>query len=610
MKKALREDLDRLFHGERLTSDVAQQITNALRASHRFRRAGRTGSITQISSLASSLPSVQELYKKPKILATLHAWIAVSDPSLFMSSLLQYLLCARSLIQLSSFKDQTKKWLDELDSGHAKGVYLITEIGESSSHIKVQTEARYDETRREFVLSTPNRKATKFSSVHPRGGPQIAVAFARLIHKNKDRGVFGFVVPLTDAHGPMPGVEISDAISVPALPLGYAMVRFKDVHVPYADWLASEASIDQETGTFHDPDDMSKDARLAHSMSAGNAIFGIIPSAMAAVARSSATTALKYSSRRKSNSRLKPGVPVISYRPQQVALLGSLAESMALSCAARSAEDLWETTLDNKASVTKGNMTFVPWLGINQVLSVYKVLSTEGALRVTRNCQQHEGLHGMLEANRIASHHGLAQAFTVAGGDNRLTFLDIGRTKVDSEPGPPPPAPDVSPYDPRWWPATTLLHEHLRCEQVRAALKKRQRGDLDQLTVWNPLLDDAIALGRAHTDNLTARCFYQALDNIVTPDLSSVMRKLAALYGVVQAKRLSGELLAAGAIEVQTVRALSSYADTLCEQLMSHLPVLCELSGLPDELTMSPATAKDYATALTSKYPWIAGGLP
>lgn len=137
----------------------------------------------------------------------------------------------------------------------------------------------------------------------------------------------------------MPGVSISSPITLDALPLPYAAVRFQHLRLPYRSWLRDGATLAAD-GTLHDPVG-GPQARLRRTLGVGQALWATLPSAMAALAARSAVLSWRFSATRRSHGTLAPGAPVLAYRTQQHAVIGALAEAFALRRAAQAALGCW-----------------------------------------------------------------------------------------------------------------------------------------------------------------------------------------------------------------------------------------------------------------------------
>ncbi|ARF53898.1 acyl-CoA dehydrogenase family protein [Streptomyces gilvosporeus] len=565
----------------------------ALRVHRRLRR------------IAQSLPPVAELFRDPEQLAVLSECVALTDPPLYMAVLSHYALCLGSIVTLAGDPARLGRQGEALASARAKGVFLVTEIGDASSHLGIRTTARFEPESGEFVLRTPDARAAKFSAVGSPRTPQTAVVCARVVTDGTDRGVFSFVVDLSDESGPLPGVEISRSLEVPALPLDYALVRFHGVRLRPEQWLCDGARIAAD-GAFHDPLG-SPDARLQRTLCVGQILWATLPSAMAAMARESSVQALRFSARRRAHGRLAPGAKVLDCRTQQHALLGCLAESFALTCAGRTAREIWtrsRTTPGGAPGAQRTNgMAFAPWTAVDRPLAVLKALSVRGTARVAAECQHRCGLAGFLHPNMLGGYHGFAHAFESAGGDSQLILLDAGRAlaqEAGRANGTGAPPPDVPVDHPGWWLATARAQETRLTDALHQALGRRTQTGATGLELWNPLLDAARGLGEAYGNRLMAEAVTGVLEAVHDPGLLAVLRPLAALYGAVEARRLSGPLQATGVLDAATVRTLPAVLDALCDRLLPHLPLLEDAMGAPSGAVSAPLGADDYAAALTA----------
>ncbi|MEV0372904.1 acyl-CoA dehydrogenase [Streptomyces sp. NPDC050636] len=570
------------------------------RPTHRIHR--------RLRRLAQTLPPVRELFRDPQQLALLSECVAVADPPLYMAVLSHYTLCLGSIVSLTDDPTRLGRQWESLESARSKGVFMVTEIGDASSHLGIRTTAEFDPYTREFVLSTPDARAAKFSSVgaaRSPWAPQTAVVCARVLAGGVDRGVFSFVVDLSDEHGPAPGVEISSGIGLSALPLDYALVRFKGVRLGYEQWLRDRAHID-ERGMFHDPLG-TPDARLRRTLCVGQALWATLPSALAAMARESSVQALRFSAHRRAHGRLAPGSRVLAYRNQQHALLGCLAESFALTCAGRTAREIWTRSLATAGSHTPmagrpDGMAFTPWTAVDRPLAALKALVARSTARIAAECQHRCGVAGFLHPNRLAGYHGFAHAFESAGGDSQLILLDTGRAlaeEADGVRGGTALPPDVPVDHPAWWLATARTQESRLAGELRRALDERTQAGLTGLELWNPLLAAAAELGESYASRLVAESVAGAIAAVSDPELLAVLRPLAALHGAVEARRLSGRLMATGVLSPSAARALPSVMDGLCDRLMPHLPLLDAVMSAPHGAAPVPLGASDYAAALT-----------
>ena len=76
----------------------------------------------------------------------------------------------------------------------------------------LETTATLDKETDEFVIHTPNIKATKFWPGALGTVSTHAIVFARLIIDEYDNGVQPFIVPIRslEDHKPLPGIKVGD----------------------------------------------------------------------------------------------------------------------------------------------------------------------------------------------------------------------------------------------------------------------------------------------------------------------------------------------------------------------------------------------------------------
>ncbi|MFD7019106.1 acyl-CoA dehydrogenase [Streptomyces sp. NPDC059928] len=575
---------------------------------------GRDARLTaRLRRLTRALPPARELFRSPAQLAALIAWSAAAEPALCMTVINHSVLGLGSLISLAPEHGPLRAQFESLETARAKCSYLVTEIGQSNSHLATRTVAEFDVQTREFILTTPDQGAVKFSSTAAHGIPRVGVALARLTVEGKDCGVFPFLVELSDASGPLPGVRMTGPVELGALPLDYAYVCFTGVRLPWEHWLRDDATI-SEDGAFHDPLG-SADRRLARTLCVGQALWATLPAAAAALARQAGVGAVRYARRRRTQGRLAPGTPLLDYRSQQHAVLGAMADAFALTCAAAGALELWAASRSpQRQSTSDGTdlMGFAPWSAVSRPLSAYKAHSIREAARITALCQRHCGFAGFLDSNRLTSYRGFLDAFEPAGGDSQLICYDLGRALADEATA--PSSDDVAPLpslqDPRWWPM--LLRRHTqelarRLTTRRDAFAAAGHHAKDSFAVWNPLLDEAAELGSAHAALLAADDVTRTLSAITDPETRSRLEPLAALHGALAARRHVGSLLAAGTLAPTVLDELPQVTDLLCDAVLPHLRWLEDAFALPSDVVRAPLGAEDYGQALAQTLTWKHG---
>lgn len=570
----------------------------------------------RLRRLAAVLPPAAEVYRDARLLAAVSEAVAVADPALYQTFLSHYVLCVGSVVDLGRAPVAATAGTDdagvvdgsaELAHAHAKGSFMVTEIGDASSHLGTRTRATYDPSGRRFVLGTPDAHAAKFSSVAATGLPQKAVVLARVIVGERDHGVFSFLVDITGEDGtPCAGVHLSAPIALDAVPLPYGLVRFDRVYVPFDRWLNDGARLTDDGG-LHDPLG-SPDARLQRTLSCGRGLWATLPSALAGMSVRAAVLAWRYNSRRRSHGRLAPGSPVLVYRPQQHAIIGAFATAFTLRCAAESALAGWERIrARGDGAASTGSMAFAPWAAVDRSLALYKAHTTQTTARLIDQLQHRCGVSGFFALNRLPGYLGFARAFDNAGGDNTLTYVDAGRSLAQEGHGhegveiaAQSAALAADPVDARWWPAAVAALEQRLASRLHEQLARRAAEGAQGFDLWNPLLDQTRLLGAVHALRLAADAVAENAQRLWPALDRQAADALAALDGVLQARRIAGHLLANAVIEPTTALRLPEAADDLCDRLEPHLPGLAGLLDTGARLAPSPMEAPDYAAALAT----------
>ncbi|PRP79966.1 hypothetical protein PROFUN_05942 [Planoprotostelium fungivorum] len=232
-------------------------------------------------------------------------------------------------LKTQASEEQQKEWLGKAQRREILGTYAQTELGHGTFVRGLETTATYDVERKEFVLHSPTITSTKwwpgglgYTSTH-------AVVMARLIVKDKDYGVHGFITPLRslDDHRPLPGVILGDI----GPKFGYnandnGFLRLDQVRIPLKNMLARFSRL-HEDGTYEKP----PHAKLSY----GTMVFvrsNMILNGASALAKAS-TIAIRYSCVRE-QGMVQPKqageTKLMNYKSQQYRLLPLLSHAFAI----------------------------------------------------------------------------------------------------------------------------------------------------------------------------------------------------------------------------------------------------------------------------------------
>ncbi|MFE2104385.1 acyl-CoA dehydrogenase [Kitasatospora sp. NPDC059463] len=562
----------------------------------------------RLARLVRHLPASGIDSTDPAALLALAEWTAVVDPSLCIATVIHYALCIGTLAEFAHDDPTAVGYLRALESGGLAGAFMITEIGAGNSQLAVRTEAVFDPAAREFVLHTPDDGALKFTNAGISDRPKLGVVCARLVVGGADRGVFPFVLMLSDGAGPRPGVRMSSPAEIPLVPFDYALAGFDHVRLPYIAWLRDTARIDPD-GAFHDPLG-DPDLRLLRTLVGPENVWAMASVALAAVGRASAALALGHSVRRRTMARIAPESVLLNYRTQRRALFGALATSYVATCLANDAARDWSDRIRGRRSpgtAATAPMTWAPWAPANRALALAKAVAAWAAEETAAECRLRCGVAGELAVNRFQSYEGLGHVFNDAGGNNLLTLLDTARALVAApDIRHPPTAPDVaSPTDPRRWLFLARSLEYRLVAELSDAVAGEVARSRDSFDRWNPHLETAREAGRAHADRRALEAAVTTTAAVADPRARSLLHTLTAVHALRHQQRAAGRLIGEGLLETGHHRSTEDALNELCDTLADHTDALVEAFGYPPTATGAPlGHVGSYASALAGRLTW------
>lgn len=554
-----------------------------------------------MQTAAAVMPHGAELAARPALLDAHLDWAAVVDPSLFLASMLHHGMSLGSILSLGD-REAVRPHVEALGSLSAVGVYTVTELGHANSHLALGTEARFDPRTGEFVLTTPSGGARKvMGNAAAVGVPKLGVVYATLVAGGERRGVFGFVVPLTDGTRPAPGVRIVD-IDTPLLPLDYTLLAFDGARVPLSSWLSDGATMSPE-GAFTDvaasPDDRTVRAFRVLVTSWTSFVGGL-----AAVTRASAAIALRFSRQRVTRAKLTEGRVTLDTASQRRQLFGALASAYALTSLANHLRAV-RARGGPPPPTGAGATASTPWVTVNRAYSVGKAIAGSIAASATARCRLGCGALGALSINKIIRYEGLAQACQSAGGDNALVLLDAGRSLADSPFEAPPVTTPVTTdlRDPEALLALVRAREALARSALSAEVRDaRARGE-DEFSIWDARHAAARDLGTCHGTTAVVEAMMEHLDRGLSPASRALFGRITALFALEQIRGDLGGYAASGLLAPPDLRRIDALADALCAEIAPNLDDLLEAFGTsPDDLG-APIGKPGYADMLSPTEP-------
>lgn len=563
----------------------------------------------RLQHLLKQLPDVIHGFKQPEWLMAVATHAAINDPSLFMGCVIQQGLCIGTLLAFEQDHPHAARWRSELETGESLGVYALTEIGRSNSHMGPCLEAVFDADTRTFVLNTPNNAALKFANVGINNLNKLGVVFAELKVQDQRCGVFAFVLRLSDAQGPCPGIEMSSPAEIRAVPLDYGLLRFNQVRISFDDWLCDGAHID-EFNRFHDPLG-STDRRLIRSLFAPKNVWAMVGTGLSSVMLACATLALTHANRRTTQARIGNGTGLLDFRTQRRALFGCLATAYVMKCFANDSARLWIEGTVSQASLQTtgtGDVTWTPWAAISQTLALTKALCAPAAEAVATECRLRCGVAGALNLNRFADYEGMAKIYQDAGGNNRMILLDAAKVLIGqplTEPAHPASHATLDDVDYGLSMVRTLEYRLLK-EVADHVATHRDLGE-DDMQVWNSKLMVVARAGEAHAQRLAIESAVKAGSSLPPGLAKDLVNALCSLYVLGYLNQHAAWYMSEGLMDSTRYRALEEHLNRHSDFLAPHVVLLIDAFGQGEATRAAIASAEPYPDALAAKLQWAQG---
>ncbi|CAM6110746.1 unnamed protein product [Calypogeia fissa] len=323
--------------------------------------------------------------------------------------------------------EQQKIWLSKAYKMSIIGCYAQTELGHGSNVRGLETTATFDPNTDEFIIHSPTLTSTKW---WPGGLGQActhALVYARLITKNKDYGIHGFIVPVRslEDHKPLPGVTVGD-IGVKFGNGGYnsmdnGYLRFDHFRIPRENMLQKLAVVTKD-GTY-------VRSKYPPQLGYGAMVFvrqSIVKDASNYLSRA-VTIAVRYSAVRRQfgNSDEKPETQVIDYATQQSRLFPLLATVYAYRFLGEWMGWLYADVLKRLAA---NDFSTLP--EVHASTSGLKSICTSVTADGIEECRKLCGGHGYLCSSGLPELYAVYVPACTYEGDNTILLLQVAKFLV------------------------------------------------------------------------------------------------------------------------------------------------------------------------------------
>ncbi|MGW7071776.1 acyl-CoA dehydrogenase family protein [Streptomyces sp. NPDC054855] len=550
-------------------------------------------SYDRLRALNEEVLCVQDLVQDPRALATLHEWTSVVDGATATVAGIHYNLFLGSLLddQVSPARD-----LAEFAALATTGTFLCTEHAHGNDAAALETVARYDRERDEFVLHTPHEGAQKYMpNTSAAGGPKTAVVAARLLVGDRDEGVFLFLTPLSDRRGTLPGITVTMLPDRIGSPVDHCVTSFDHVRLPRTALIQGEHGRLTADGTFISTVGSPR-KRFLHAIRRVTVGKLCMSASTLGGSRAALAIAVRYAYLRHISGPVAGRrVPLAAHRSHYARLLSCTATAYAMTFLHRAVTEHWISHAVEERAQTE------------RLVAMAKGWITWQARAITIESRERCGARGLFPVNGLADFTANADGAITAEGDNLAVWCKAGAEMIfgqEAAPQPKTPARGeellTNPTFLRHALAAAERHWHL------TARRDVRGGTGDALGRWNHASAAALALVETYTVGQAADAFAAACAQVTAPGTRTALDDLRTLFLLDRLAPLSGLLLAEGVFTADHVRSLPDTLRNLTGRLAPHLATLTEAFDIPEEhlaslpmLTPAAESRCDAPAALT-----------
>ncbi|CAL9667498.1 acyl-CoA dehydrogenase family protein [Streptomyces sp. enrichment culture] len=518
-----------------------------------------------------TLDDPARLARDPHLLAALHEWTAIADGGGGLCTLasIHYNLFLGSLLD----HPDDRRDLSPFTSLQRTGTFLCTEVDHGNDSFALETTAELDPRTDEFVLHTPHPGARKFMpNTSTTGGPKTALVAARLLTGGRDHGVFLFLTPLSDDHGPLPGIRVTPLPLRPDAPVDHCLTAFDHVRLPRQALLEAEHGRLDHTGTLTSTLGNPR-KRFLHSINRVTTGKLCMSAAAVGATRAALAIAVRHGQHRHvSGPRPGQRIPLNTHRTHHGRLLTALATAYGMTFLHRTATDRWARhTPADRADAER-------------LVALTKAWNTWQARTITTECRERCGAHALLPTNPLSAFPAYIEGTITAEGDNLVIWTKTAaELLLHHTPDPTPPHPPTGPHqltDPHF--LRHLLARTRDLWHTRARTALRQGPPNDPTARWNTAAPAALHMLTAHTALTTTDAYLHALHHTTDPETHDLLTHLCLLFLHTQITPHTGDLLAHHHLTPEHIHHLPHTHTTLTHHLAPHLTTLTDAFDLPD----------------------------
>lgn len=507
------------------------------------------------------------------------------DLSLVVKAGVQFGLFGGAIYNLGTARHHAL--LSRIASAELLGCFAMTERAHGSNVRELRTVARYEPSRKAFLLSSPDLGAGKEWIGGAARDARLAVVFAQLETQGEQFGVHAFLVPVRSEAGAMlPGVRSEDCGHKMGLNgVDNGRLWFDNVEVPRDNLLDRFGQV-SESGEY--ASEIASSSKRFFTM-LGTLVGGRISVSGGAIsaAKTGLTIAVRYGEARRQFAEAgSEEIVLMDYLTHQRRLLPRLAAAYAFSFAQ---QHLVASYVDDKKS-----------RDTEALAAGMKALSTWNTIETLQACRESCGGQGYLSANRIDALRVDTDVFTTFEGDNTVLLELVAKSvlgaydKHFAEDGllmvlrelELKAAAVITELNPVATHRTDGLRDfefHLHALRFRERsllgsaarrLKKRIDAGIDPTAAFNALLDHMLALAQAHVERMV-------LEQFQAHAQAGVLRDLCALWALWRIESDLGWFLENRYVAPVRSRAIREEVTALCGVLRPSARALTDAFAIP-----------------------------
>jgi acyl-CoA oxidase len=493
----------------------------------------------------------------------------------------------------------------------------------SDSNVRgIETEARWDQETKEFVIHSPTLTAAKWWNGSLGRTANHAIVVAQLLlpspspsspQKYTSYGPHQFIVQVRDlqTNKPLEGIVIGDIgpkYGYTSMDNGYML--FHQFHVPHSALMSKYSGVNTLTGAYLPPKNQA--------LSYGSMTFvrsQIVMGARMALARA-ATISIRYTAIRLqfADKDAAPGAreePVLNYPTVQIRLLPLLATTYALHYTGEAMFNLyWDTRAEIESTGQSSQLA-----EMHAASSGLKSLCTTLAADGIEVCRRALGGHGYGGGSGFISLNNEYLDKPTVEGDNWMitqqtaSYLLKRMTEAVSN----PTASTTTPIDVQFRrfltnrkANTTSFDVYTNDGDIVAAFQHRTshlvyqayQARIERKESWTSLMLQLHRMSIAFAESLLVSNFYAAVfENAPVPALDStshsVLKQNFRLYSLFTMEVHAAEFLLSGSLQAAHLGSLTKKIQNLLAEIRPHAVRLVDAWSIPDYVLNSSLGRSD-----------------